>query len=325
MSSTSADLLEVDPAPLVGPPAGSSASAPVVPHAPKTRTFSRRRLLRNLLGFGVVGASGAYGRDVEPFWVEWHDVPMPLRNLPKSFDGFRIAQLTDLHSSHIVPLSYLREVVEQVKRSKPNLVVVTGDLVTHTLEFVAGVCDLLGELPAAGIPTVATFGNHDYDIGSSSRGGLDGQMTAVADALEARLTDNKVSVLRNRAMPLRHDDGRVWIVGLEDLWSGRFSPQIAFAGVRADEPIIALSHNPDTAEELDAYGAQWTLAGHTHGGQVRVPGVGALILNVQNKTYDQGQFALPRSTLYVSRGVGYLMKARLFCRPEVPTFVLRRA
>src|SRR5947209_4104634 len=66
--------------------------------------LSRRRLLKSILGFGVVGTSGAYGREIEPFWVEWHDIPMPLRNLPKSFEGFRLLQLTDLHASDNVPM-----------------------------------------------------------------------------------------------------------------------------------------------------------------------------------------------------------------------------
>src|SRR6185437_15002575 len=98
-----------------------------------------------------------------------------------------------------------------------------------------------------------------------------------------------------------------------------------FRGVNYNEPIIALSHNPDTAIELDSFGVQWTLSGHTHGGQVCVPGYGALILNVQNTEFQQGLIKLANSHLYVSRGVGYLKQVRMFCRPEVPTFVLSRA
>jgi hypothetical protein len=137
------------------------------------------------------------------------------------------------------------------------------------------------------------------------------------------LTHNGITVLRNRAMAITRSNQQLWLVGLEDLWSGQFSPGIAFAGVPTGGPIIALSHNPDTAEELDAYGVQWILSGHTHGGQVRLPGVGALLLNVQNRHYQQGEYSLPHSKLYISRGVGYLRRIRLMCRPEVPTFVLQ--
>ena len=286
------------------------------------RRMSRRKWFKRLLGVGAFSvASGAYGTEVEPFWVQWHDVPMPLKNLPKSFEGFRITQLTDLHAGPYVPFSFLRGVVERVKQEKPNLVVVTGDLVHHTMDTVGPVCDLLAELQHGGVPVIATLGNHDYDVSSA----YTGVPTRIADALEQRLMAAGIPCLRNRAMSIDHADGRLWFVGLEDLWSGRFSAPIAFSGVELREPVVALSHNPDTAVELDAYGAQWILAGHTHGGQVRVPGYGALLLNVQNKTYSQGQFALPHSQLYVSRGVGYLKQIRIFCRPEVPTFVVTTA
>ncbi len=285
--------------------------------------LSRRQLLRRCAGFGAfAAASGVYGREIEPFWVDWHDVPMPIRNLPKSFEGFRITQLTDLHTGDEVPLSYLREVVEKVKLAKPDLVVVTGDLVNHSLKAVGPVSELLAQLPAlASIPVIAILGNHDYDI-SSVTNGYTGIPTRIADALEARLAPLNVTLLRNRAIPLNHPDGRLWFAGMEDLWSGRFSPQMAFAGLDVNEPIIALSHNPDTAMELDSYGAQWTLSGHTHGGQVRIPGVGALIVNIQTQEFQQGHFKLPHGNLYVSRGVGFLKQIRVFCRPEVPTFVL---
>ena len=99
-------------------------------------------------------------------------------------------------------------------------------------------------------------------------------------------------------------------------------PSLAFEGVDTSQAVIALSHNPDTAYEMDNYGASVTISGHTHGGQIRIPGIGALLLNIQNSQFQQGMIKLPNSTLYVSRGVGFLKKIRIFCRPEVPTFIL---
>lgn len=284
---------------------------------------SRRKWFKRLIGIGAFGvASGAYGREVEPFWLQWHDVSMPVKNLPASFDGFRIAHLTDLHAGPLVPFSYLHRVMDQLRAAKPGAVVVTGDLVHHDIDWVNPICDLLGEFQQqSGIPVITSLGNHDYDVSSFFSGAL----TRIADALEARLAAHRIPCLRNRSTTIEHGDGRLWFVGLEDLWSGRFSPQIAFANVNTREPVIVLSHNPDTAAELDVYGGQWTLSGHTHGGQVRVPGYGALLLNVQNKDLDQGLFTFPHSHLYVSRGVGYLKQVRVFCRPEVPTFVLAQA
>ncbi len=296
---------------LIDPSGGESAAAPA--------GMSRRQLLRNLVSCCVVAAVGTgYTREIEPFWLDEPELAMPLRGLGAAFENFRLIQLTDLHASNNVPLDYLHSVVQRVNRRKPDLVVVTGDLVTHAIEWVAPICDVLAGLDA---PVVLSLGNHDYDVSSMPRG----LPTRVADAIEQSCADHHMTVLRNRAIPWLRGRDRIWLVGLEDLWSGRYSPDLAFANVDGRDPVICLSHNPDTAPELDAYGPQWILCGHTHGGQVRLPGIGALVLNIQNRRFQQGQFALPHSTLYVSRGVGYLKKIRLFCRPEVPCFVLHRA
>ena len=141
-----ADTLEVDLAlpKRVVRPRSAAPVAPVVPAAPKR--LSRRALFKRLAGFGAfAAASGAYGHDIEPFWVRWHELPMPIRGLPKAFDGLRMVQLSDLHAGDDVPLSYLRGVVAQVKRNKPDLVVVTGDLVNHVMTAVVPVTDLLAE------------------------------------------------------------------------------------------------------------------------------------------------------------------------------------
>jgi hypothetical protein len=312
-----ADLVEVEAQSKVTTPPRGAVSARALPAGPR-RLLSRRQLLAGVCQFAAIGAAGAYGTQVEPFWVQHHDYPMPLANLPWSFQGFRMAQLTDLHAGDDVPMEYLKSVVDKVVKARPDLVVITGDLVTSSVKYANPICDVLGALPAAGIQSVAIFGNHDYRHGDDIY-----TPVVLSDMLEQRLTHNGITVLRNRAMAITRSNKRLWLVGLEDLWSGEFSPGIAFAGVPANEPIIALSHNPDTAEELDAYGVQWILSGHTHGGQVRLPGVGALLLNVQNRRYQQGEYSLPHSKLYISRGVGYLRRIRFMCRPEVPTFVLQ--
>ena len=117
---------------------------------------------------------------------------------------------------------------------------------------------------------------------------------------------------------------RAWIVGIEDLWSTRFSPADAFQGLDGRKlTILTMSHNPDSAPHVVPYLPRLILAGHTHGGQIRVPLLGAPLLPLVDRRFDQGLFALENACqMYVSRGVGFLMRARFCCRPEVPVFVL---
>jgi predicted MPP superfamily phosphohydrolase len=209
---------------------------------------------------------------------------------------------------------FLRQIVEQINEMKPDLVAVTGDLVTHVVPRIRQACEILAALRGR---VVVTLGNHDYTRNFHVWSG-----TEIAEELEAELKRLSIPVLRNAAMSIDHADGRLWIVGLEDLWAGRFSPQKAFVGVNRDEPIIALSHNPDTVFALEQHGAQWVLAGHTHGGQIRVPLAGAISLPEQHKRLVAGLFEEGRAKMYVSNGVGFRVRVRFRCRPEVPCFRL---
>ncbi len=280
--------------------------------------LSRIRTALNLVGAaGIAMLSGGAARSSAPFEVEWTQVPMPLRGLPPSLEGFRITQISDLHTGMSTPVPFLRRIIRQVNQLAPDLVAVTGDLVSHSRQWVRAACDLLGELTP---PVVVAFGNHDYSTTAETW-----KSTEVADALENELRRRGIVVLRNRAWPIQRPDGRLWIVGMEDLWSQRFCPAEAFDGLGGREPVIALSHNPDSIFALARRGAQWVLCGHTHGGQIRVPVAGAMILPMRHKRFDQGLFEVDGARMYVCRGVGFRLQVRFRCRPEVVTFTLRRA
>ncbi len=277
---------------------------------------TRRQILKRLAAYGVAPlALGVYGREIEVYWLEDHEVPIVMPTLPASFNGFRIAQLTDLHAFHNVPISYLEKVVKRTNERQPDLIAITGDFTTHSMEWVAPVCDVLSDLKA---PVVCSFGNHDYDEASA----YPGIPTRIADALQKRLTALGFSVLRNRSMQIARGDDVLHLVGLEDIHCGRFDPVTAFRGVPREQAIITLSHNPDSVPFIDGYCDGLILSGHTHGGQVRIPFFGAPILPLSDRTHDMGLFKLTWSQLYVSRGIGHLMKVRFNCRPELPVFVL---
>jgi uncharacterized protein len=281
--------------------------------------FSRRQFFQRLAICAAVPiAGGIYATQIEPFWPAFSQVTISIPNLPKSFDAFRIAQLSDLHAGR-APFSYLQKVTAAVQQLKPDLLAVTGDLVHHTRDWVKPISELLGGMK---IPTIVSYGNHDYGV---FRGDDETADADLPEAMEAELIKNGCTVLRNQSTKIDHPDGRLWIVGLDDWWFGSFSPHKAFANVPDDESVIAFSHNPDTAEQLDQHRPNLILSGHTHGGQVRLPGIGALYLNTANHRYDQGIFQLKHSQLYVSRGIGYIRRVRLFCRPEIPIFTLKTA
>lgn len=273
-----------------------------------------------LLGAGGMVGLAAHSRWGEPYWVEFHDVPMPIAGLPPAFVGMRVAHLTDLHVGDAVPMAYLRGVIDRVNADKPDVVVITGDLITEAArKWIDPAVDLLSGLTA---PTFVTFGNHDCGVYGRLPRGRGNLWTA--DVIEQKLAARGIVTLRNASHALVRGGTRLWLVGMEDLWGGYFLPEVAFDGVPRDEPAIALSHNPDTAADVAHYGPRWVLSGHTHGGQVRLPLLGALLLPVRDKRLDQGMFEVGGSRLYVSRGVGHLLPVRVLCRPEVATFVLRR-
>jgi predicted MPP superfamily phosphohydrolase len=289
------------------------------PHGP----MSRRQFLRRAAFWAAVPAmAGAYATQVEPFWPRVHEIALPVRGLLAPFEGYRVAHLTDLHAGE-TEFGYLTRILRRVAGLKPDLVLVTGDVIHHTREWAQPAARLLGDtFVRAGIPTVVSFGNHDFGYARRPGEAPDWDLhVAVVHAL----TGHGCVVLRNASHPIVRSGERLWTVGLDDLWFGRFDTEMAFLNVPRDEPRLVLSHNPDTAPFLDPYGPDLILSGHTHGGQVRLPFYGAPRLNVRDTHHDWGMFQLANSRLYVSSGVGYIRRVRFGCRPEVPVFRLERA
>jgi predicted MPP superfamily phosphohydrolase len=261
-------------------------------------------------------ATLGHARLISPFKTQYLEIPMPLRNLSPSFENFRILQLTDFHTGGYMPISHLKKVIAYVNTLPYDLAVITGDLVSHSLKYVNEAADLIAQLRK---PIAVTFGNHDYSETIEPWSSHE-----VADALTTALEKHNIDVLRNRALTIEHHDGKLQIVGLDDFWSGTFNPEKAFANIDKNHPIIALSHNPDSVFTLRRFGAQWVIAGHTHGGQIRIPILGSLVLPIHFKQFDKGLFDVRGTKMYVSRGVGCRVPVRFRCPPEVTTFILKR-
>ena len=252
-------------------------------------------------------------RFVEPWWFEvtHHTVPLGLGGEP-----VRLLQLTDMHAAPM-PLDYLRKTFRAGLELKPDLICLTGDLITTKYERWEEYTALLAELSAAA-PTFAILGNHDGGKWARFSGYTDtSRVRAMLEAAHIPLLHNRRErfVVRNHALDL---------VGLGDLWADEMEPVRAFKNWKREPevPVVLLSHNPDTKDRLRNFAWDVMLSGHTHGGQLSLPLIGEPFAPIVDKRYVRGLYRWENRWLHISAGVGSLHTARFNCRPEVSLLTL---
>ncbi len=278
--------------------------------------LSRRDFLIRTAAAGVAMAAGSatYGYAVESEWVEVTRRTLAIPGWPRAFDGLRVAHITDLHHSPIVPLQYLESCCSRINAERPDLVALTGDYVTRGKpeEFIPPVAAALGKLRAP-LGVFASLGNHDLWV--------DGP------AMQRALERHGCTVLRNRWAEVALPGGRLSVVGLGDLWTEGVNLPSAFQGISEARASLILMHNPDTFEEWPAGHRGLILAGHTHGGQVAIPGFGPpFVPSRYGQKYARGLFRKPEATMYVNRGLGCIqLQVRLFARPEIAFLTIHPA
>jgi predicted MPP superfamily phosphohydrolase len=285
----------------------------------EARTGRARGRLARWIGRNWARVS--YGYRIEPTWLELNSFDLPLADLPPSFDGFRLAQLSDFHASRQVTPAYLSEAVELAQGQHPDLIVLTGDFVHRGYRYVERVAQVLGRLSAPeGV--YAVLGNHDFSV----RNALGfRRYRHLYRAVAAALTKEGIRVLHNEAVALRRAGGHLQIVGVEDLWSRMCDLEQAFAGVDPAASCIVLAHNPRTIERLDGRRCDLMLSGHTHGGQIHLPGLGRPALGHRSRRFAAGLYRYRSAYVYVNKGVGFGFRFRFGVRPEVAVMTLRRA
>lgn len=278
-----------------------------------------------------MGATGMHSLPVSRRWVEIHRRDMPLHGLDASLAGLRLVQLSDIHYSPVVWKKYIEQYLDFVNQLRPDLVVITGDLITGGYRYAAKVAKILTRLSAP-LGVVVTFGNHDY----SMWGQRPKQAQKRGDYLEAAIEAEGIIVLRNELLHVTRsfatqykkgntfptDDGALLLVGLDDEWTGKIDPDAGFHGLSSTQPIVCLNHNPVNTRELLQYPWQWMLAGHTHGRQVGHKGLQKAFLSKRYRHFTQGYYAVEGRHLYVNRGLSYGQRAQDWCRPEVTVFKL---
>lgn len=273
----------------------------------------RRWNRRSFLGTAALGAAGAaaYTRWIEPGWLEIAHRQLPLAG--GTAPPLRVLHLSDLHHGyHGMRLSYLQRAIRMALQKRPDLVCLTGDYISGHLHSLEAYRRILAEL-ADRVPTYACLGNHDGGDWSGARGGY-----ADPELVCALLQGAGIRVLRNEHARFERDDRQLQLVGVNDLWSGGLDPRRAYEDVDPDGgPILLLCHNPDAKTQLADYPWKVMLAGHTHGGQLRIPLVGTPFAPVRDKRYVDGLRTWGTRWIQVTRGVGNLHHLRFNCRPEI--------
>jgi predicted MPP superfamily phosphohydrolase len=264
--------------------------------------------------------SVAAGVVVYPFleakWCRVVRQTIVLPKLPATFRGLKVALIADVHHGPFVPLAYIRHIVSMANAQKPDLTLLAGDYVHHHHSYIAPGIDALGKLQAK-LGRFAVRGNHDNHPYRDSNHNY--QANSSAALAHAELPD-----LDNTGVWLERGRDRLRICGVGDLWTDRQDLGGALADATDDDAVVMLSHNPDFAETLRDKRVGLILSGHTHGGQLFVPGLGAPIVPSRyGQKYLHGLVDGPSCQVFITRGVGTITPpARLFCRPEIVLITL---
>lgn len=275
--------------------------------------LDRRKFLRAAAAAPLLAVSGAaaYSRLIEPYsyLIANHDIF--IRDLPESFEGFRIAHITDVHHSNILGIEEIQKVVQLAQNAKPDLVALTGDYTTSYRRYIEPCAEALGKLHAPeGV--WAVLGNHDHYT--------DPELTTRA------LEKNHIEVLNNANALLRRGSDTLQLAGIDD-WSWAANNwDRAFKGIDRSRPTILLSHQPSVFDLAESQQASLVLSGHTHGGQINFPFLGAPArLATKDLKYARGLFRRGNTQLYVSTGTGVIgLPVRFGARPEIAILTLRR-
>ena len=278
------------------------------------RKVNRRTFLK-LFGAGTISsgltALGGYQyvTAIEPSWLDVERVTIPLGHLPSALEGFKIVVLSDFHLYPFTRIDLVRKAVSIANGLKPDLIALLGDYVLERADAIFELAPVLAQLDAR-YGLFAILGNHDY-------------WTDVR-TVRAGLRKAGLPLLTNEGITLSVGQESIYLAGLDDGWSGQPDMQAALDGLPSGLASILLMHEPDFADTfaLDRRNAL-QLSGHSHGGQVRVPGVGALILPRFARKYDAGLYKVRDMWLYTTRGIGVVgLPVRFRCRPEVTELTL---
>ncbi|SDN76482.1 hypothetical protein SAMN04487897_104335 [Paenibacillus sp. yr247] len=280
--------------------------------------ISRRAFLKKgavLAGSFIAsgGLLGSYSSYIEPKWYEFTRITLSFERLPNAFHGLKLLHFSDMHIGHYFDIKDLEHVVKLIHNETVDIICFTGDLFDADIsEDPVLTSQLLGSLEAP-LGKWAVLGNHDKWIGTNYTLPI--------------LYQGGFQTLANAYQTITYKGQAIQIAGVEDMLTGK--PDIAktLSGANAKMFTLLLSHCPDFADQAAGYAIDLQLSGHSHGGQIRLPIVGAVFTPLGGKNYVKGLQEVPDSKMlvYTTRGIGTTaLPIRLMCRPEITVITLEK-
>ena len=274
--------------------------------------MNRRTFLKFAAGTtGGLALMGSYPLIAGQHAVRINRYRITLPRLPRSFDGFTIVQLTDLHYGYFTSLDLMQRVLSSANAIPHDLTVCTGDYILDKSAQVDELWPLICELKAPeGVFSV--LGNHDHG--------------SCLDRSRYWLEKSGQNI-RRAVRKIERNGETLWFAGAGDYWWDSFSIDKVLEPIPRNECRILLAHNPDSADTVAHEHADLVISGHTHGGQINLPFIGSPFYSVKNKAFTSG---LCRSTrgfpVFISKGIGMTrIPVRINCDPEIAILELRKA
>ncbi|HEY2783684.1 MAG TPA: metallophosphoesterase [Fimbriiglobus sp.] len=272
--------------------------------------MNRRAFFRSVAtALGAASVAGTGYAIFESGWVRIDRQTLALRNLPAGFRGLKVAFLTDIHHGPYVDLDFVLRCVRTANLLDPDLILLGGDYTLRDAKYATPCFEVLAGLKAP-LGVYGVLGNHDY---------WHGLRETKAGFRAAGITE-----LTNAGVWLTREGDRTRIGGVDDLWCGSPNVDLALGDATNRDACLVVSHNPDFAETLHDRRVGLILAGHTHGGQVAIPGfTPPWVPSRYGSKYLRGRVDTPCTTVYISQGLGMAgLPVRFGSRPEINLITL---
>ncbi|MDR7076470.1 putative MPP superfamily phosphohydrolase [Neobacillus niacini] len=287
----------------------------MMPKKMKRRTFLKSTFGTFLTVLGLGSGGYFYSNRIEPSLLEINKLDIKHSLIPSSFNGVKIVQFSDTHLGFHYNVNQLKNLVKKINQIQPDLIFFTGDLLDEPNKYdeINKIPPILQQLKAP-MGKYCIYGNHDH-------GGYGSEI--YRNLMEI----SNFTVLLNESHLIKQKDGRyISLLGIDDHMLGK--PDLAQAMKQVPESSfkLLLSHAPDVADEASTYQIHWQLSGHSHGGQVKIPFIGALVIPPYAQNYPEGYYSIGETnplSLYVNRGIGTTrLPFRFMAKPELTVYTL---